>query len=189
MNVKIQWATPEAKVFLFSLSDKILIAAKEKGYSADLKGNIFSPKKKLLRGGKTKQGYKTFTPSAYPEGKRGCVLQHRFVAFFHFGFSVFANACVRHINDIPSDNRVENLCLGSYQDNARDIPETKRKQRSAGAAERIREQNRKLSDSQVIEMRNLRLSTDQPFKKIAEQFGVSTMTAYRAITGKAWNHL
>lgn len=184
MSVKLVWATPEADQL--SLSDRIIIESKVKGYYATPDGGVYSPSGKLLSGGKTKHGHRTFTPAVYPDGRRGCALQHRFVAYFFMGNEVFSHACVRHLNDIPGDNRIGNLALGSYKDNSQDMPIEKRKARSVGAGKRLAETQRKLSDSQIIEVRKIRAETNMPFNKIAKQFGISTMTAFRAATKQAW---
>lgn len=172
-----------------SFSDRLIIGAKEKGYTANAAGCIFSPSGRKLKGGVTKQGYRTFCPAVYPDGRRGCVLQHRFVAYFFLGEEVFNHRCVRHKNDIPADNRISNLVPGSYQDNTMDMPSEKRKQRSAGAGERIRALHRKLTDEDVHNMRKVREESGTPYHVIAKEFGVATMTAFRAVTKKNWSHL
>lgn len=172
-----------------SFTDKLIIAAKLAGYYADKDGSIYNPRGKHLKGGTTKRGYRTFTPAVYPDGKRGCALQHRFVAYFFHGDEVFNHKCVRHLNDVPTDNRLCNLALGSYQDNSLDIPVEKRKERSKGAGVRITEQNRKLTNQQVIKIRQHRQQYHTPFSKLAKMYGVSTMTVYRAATGKSWSNI
>lgn len=47
----------------------------------------------------------------------------------------------------------------------------------------------KLTDKVVIEMRAERERTGVSYKAIAKMFGVTTMTAYRAITGQCWSHV
>jgi predicted transcriptional regulator len=43
-----------------------------------------------------------------------------------------------------------------------------------------------LNVSIVADMRKVRADTGLYYKDIAERFGVSTMTAFRAITGRSW---
>lgn len=45
----------------------------------------------------------------------------------------------------------------------------------------------KLTRAHVQEMRAERARTSAPYHAIAAKFGVSTMTAYRAITGQSWS--
>ena len=47
----------------------------------------------------------------------------------------------------------------------------------------------RLTEDKVKQMRFIRNQENRSFKSIALQFGVSTMTAYRAITGKAWGNV
>jgi hypothetical protein len=47
----------------------------------------------------------------------------------------------------------------------------------------------KLDDAAVLAMRQLREDTGLAYGKIGKQFGVTTMTAYRAITGQAWRNV
>lgn len=187
-NVKLQWATPDIER-LESISDKAIVLAYRAGYMADDNGNIFSPRGKILKGGITKQGYRTFTPAVYPAGRRSCILQHRFVAYCKFGPAVFDSECVRHVNDVPHDNRYENLLLGTYQQNAMDMPPEKRRIRSQGAGERIVAINRKLTPSDVTKMRNLRATECIPYKRLAIMFGVTAMTAHRAVNKQSWSLL
>lgn len=49
--------------------------------------------------------------------------------------------------------------------------------------------NSKLTENKVLEMRKLRKLTGQSHMAIAKKFGVSTMTAYRAIEKKSWRHI
>ena len=188
MSAKLRWSTPNIDQEI-SLSDKAIVMAYAIGYYATESGEIISPRGKVLRGGTTKQGYLTFTPAAYPDGKRTCVLQHRFVAYCKFGPAVFANECVRHANDTPTDNRWANLLLGTHKQNAQDMPPEKRRQRSSGAGERIVELNRKLSPDSVRQMRQMRESNNTPYKKLAAMFGVTTMTAHRAVNKQSWSSL
>lgn len=47
----------------------------------------------------------------------------------------------------------------------------------------------KLTVEAVAAMRRIRARTGLPYRAIAEQFGISTMTAYRAIVGQSWKEL
>lgn len=46
---------------------------------------------------------------------------HRLVAEAFIGPRPFPEAQIRHLNGIPTDNRVENLCYGTAQENAQDM--------------------------------------------------------------------
>lgn len=47
----------------------------------------------------------------------------------------------------------------------------------------------KLTEQLVNQMRAVRATTQMTYKQIAQQSGVSTMTAFRAITGRLWSHV
>lgn len=47
----------------------------------------------------------------------------------------------------------------------------------------------RLTESEVLEMRRLRRETGAFFNRLAGRFGVTTMTAYRAVVGQSWSHL
>lgn len=47
----------------------------------------------------------------------------------------------------------------------------------------------KLSEAKVLEMRRKRKETGISYRKIAQEFGMSTMAVYNAIVGNHWRHL
>lgn len=65
-----------------------------------------------------RQGHRRVTLIA--DGKGKGYLVHRLVALAWIGPVPFEGAKVLHKNDIPSDNRVENLYYGTQLDNAKD---------------------------------------------------------------------
>jgi hypothetical protein len=94
--------------------------------------------------------------------------------------------CVRHLNDIPHDNRLCNLALGSKKDNRADIPKEKLSEISKKSAHLLVERSRKLTDDDIKLMREVYKTTNKSYATIAEEFGVAPMTAYRAITKQSW---
>jgi len=88
---------------------------------------------------------------------------------------------VRHLDGTRHNNSAGNLAWGTKQQNEDD-----RKQHGT-TAKGERNPQAKLSRSSVALMRDERRKTGRSYKKIAAQFGVSTMTAFRAITGESWN--
>ncbi|MDP3139837.1 MAG: HNH endonuclease [Burkholderiaceae bacterium] len=46
-----------------------------------------------------------------------------------------------------------------------------------------------LTEAQVADMRRIRRDEGVSYKQLAERFGVSTMTAFRAATGRLWSHV
>lgn len=91
---------------------------------------------------------------------------------------------VLHKCDIPRCVNPDHLFLGTQADNVRDMVSKGRNR----CVPQHGEQNpmSKLTADQVIEMRNIRQETGMSARLIAEQFGISTMTAHRAINGQSW---
>jgi hypothetical protein len=104
---------------------------------------------------------------------------HRLMAETWFGPSPFAGAVVRHLDGDRFNNRLSNLAWGTYAENAAD--------QIAHGTSPTGERNgmARLTREAVRQMRELR-AAGRTFKSIASQFGVSPMTAHRAITGGSW---
>lgn len=118
------------------------------------------------------------------------VLKHRFVYYFFCGYDMFKHQVVRHLNDKPYDNRLCNLKAGSHLENMRDIPKSVRSE--AMTPERVAvfvDSSRKLSDNDIVEIRKERATEGTAYYKIAERYGVSTMTIQRLCVGTSWKNL
>lgn len=86
----------------------------------------------------------------------------------------------RHLNGNRNDNRAVNLAWGTPKENSADM--------KLHGTVLIGERNpmAQLTRDQVAQMRCLRDERGAAYRHIARQFGVSTMTAFRAVTGRAW---
>lgn len=94
---------------------------------------------------------------------------------------------ILHRCDNPPCVEADHLWVGTQVENVADMVS---KGRQRGGC--LRGENSglsKLTDDEVIAMRELRSSTGISYRAIAEQFSVSTMTAYRACVGQSWSHL
>jgi len=104
---------------------------------------------------------------------------HQVVCDIFHGEKPFSEAEVRHINGNRDDNRAANLAWATHRENEAD------KQLHGTSPAGERNGMAKLSRSDVEAMRSMRIG-GQSFSQIAKQFGISTMTAFRAVRGQAW---
>lgn len=153
---------------------RFIITAIEKGYcKVDVeKGEIYNRHGRKLDGGLNKN-YKRVT-IAY-NGMKVVEYIHRIIAYCKFGDKLFEEDIeVRHINNVKTDNRGENLELGSHLENIRDLPvgylHNKEYLKLGGKS------CRSLTDQQVREIREK--LTYKKVKDIAEEYGVITSTIY-----------
>lgn len=90
------------------------------GFRATEDGTIISNTGKSV-GSQRPDGRMHFVSIADENGLRRTLLSHRFIAYQLYGDKIFEpGIVVRHLNDDPSDNRFENIALGTYKDNKRD---------------------------------------------------------------------
>lgn len=132
-----------------------------------------------LRGCQCGIGYRAVSVPI-SRGKYKRVYIHRAICEIFNGPPKIENAQCRHLDGNLENNSCENLAWGSPQDNADDM------KRHGKTAVGERNPMAILNMAQVLEMRKLREESGQSYKKIAKHYGVSTMTAFRAITGRAW---
>lgn len=113
---------------------------------------------------------------------KGCIEKqylHRLIAEAFHGAPQAGQVC-RHLDGDRSFNRPENLCWGTPSDNAQD------KVLHGTAPGGANNGNAKLTFDQVKTMRRIRETERSSYHKIAKKFGVSSMTAFRAITQQSW---
>lgn len=100
---------------------------------------------------------------------------------------------VMHLNNIRLDDRLENLKIGSYSENTLQkfvdgYTHTEKQRRAVSEAKRgVKHHNSKLSEAQVIEIR------ENPDvlsgAALARKYGVSETTINDIRRGKTWKHL
>ena len=111
-------------------------------------------------------------------------LVHRLLAFAFIGPPPFEGAYVRHLNDVPDDNRIENLAWGTAQDNADDS------KRNGSRLIGSRATRAKLTESDVVALREAVRGGASPKDAVeALQLQIDSGTASRAIRGENWAHV
>ena len=146
----------------------------EEGFAYKRKGDKFT----RLVGTKCGAGYRAIT---YCVGgsyqKREYI--HRAVCSLYNGGSGEGLHC-RHLDGDIYNNAPWNLAWGTASENNLD------KKRHGTSPDGERNPMAVLTREIVGRMRSIREQHGTPFHKIAKDFGVSTMTAFRAITQRAW---
>ncbi len=133
--------------------DKIRDAVR-RGYSVDDLGNVTGPKGPR-KTGPNKAGYLRFGMRF--DGVCRNVEVHRLAGFIRFGEAALQPGIeVRHLNGIATDNRIENLAIGTHAQNMMDIPEERRREKARGAASRLR----RYDDTTIAAVRADRLRGD-----------------------------
>lgn len=94
---------------------------------------------------------------------------------------------VLHSCDVRNCVNPEHLWLGSQLDNMRDCV-LKGRHRSGEPRRGEANHYAKLKEADVLRARALRVE-GFTYKAIAKIIGVSTMTAFRAVTGQSWSHI
>lgn len=104
---------------------------------------------------------------------------HRLMVESWYGPPPQPDSIVRHLDGDRFNNNLSNLVWGTYAENSDD------QERHGTRMYGERNPAARLTRDAVEQMRALR-ATGRTFKSIAKQFGVSPMTAHRAIIGGTW---
>lgn len=112
------------------------------------------------------------------EGKLTKVYRHRLVAETFIGVPEYGDEC-RHLDGDKTNCDITNLRWGTHQQN--ELDKLKHGTRIKGE----KHPASKLTYKAVSEMKEMR-KQGEIFREISKAFGVSTMTAYRAINNQSW---
>jgi len=151
------------------------------GYYASKDGRILSLKYKtprILRQIKTKDGY--YYVFLYRNHKKYKMWVHRAV-LMAFDRKPLPNEECRHLDGNPANNKLENLCWGTRQENVDD------KKRHGSLPVGERSGTHKLTTKDVLIIR--KEYGKKSLRKLASEFGVSHTAIRRAALGIKWWHL
>ena len=147
------------------------------GYFVSSLGQVWSPRsRRIIRGIEAGQ-MKYLRIDFWKEGR---AYVHRLVCEAFHGPAP-EGAQVRHLDGNNRNNCADNLAWGTQKENHAD------KLKHGTSPKGERNPMAKLTQQIVSEMREQRAKYGTPFYRIAKQYGVSTMTAYRAVTKQAWS--
>lgn len=116
----------------------------------------------------------------------GINFAHRMSWFLAYGKFDLSKR-VLHKCDVPGCVNPDHLWLGTQRENIDDMVQ-KNRQRSGGIYGELNG-HAKLTEVNVIRMRELRYQLKIPYYKLGPMFGVTTMTAYRACSGQSWSQI
>lgn len=86
---------------------------------------------------------------------------------------------VRHLNDIRSDNRLENLAVGTHSDNRQDADRNGTLPKG---------ENHSLAKLQEDEARRIKYNGENA-RVVAKELGVTEWTVYAIRSAKSWGHI
>ena len=158
-------------------------------YEASNLGNIRthdwkgSGKTVVLRPAKSKKGY-LGTVLIDDEGNKKSITVHRMVAFAFLGLPSNMSLTVNHKNHIKDDNRPENLEYMTALDNARDAWDN--------SLQKWHGENNgfsKLTEKEVLEIREKFIPFKYPKKQLALEYGVSVGAIKDILLRRSWSWL
>ena len=132
---------------------RMTVYAFNQGYRIDQNGDVVSSKGVVRKRLNDSRGYFRFTIRG-PGGEHTTVCHHQLCAYQKYGeHALFQGIQVRHLDGDPTNNRSDNIAIGTASDNIMDMTkEARLKKANQGAAKR-----RKFTPEQIAEIRNKRV--------------------------------
>jgi hypothetical protein len=154
-----------------SKGNRCAVLAYEKGYRI-IDGVPHTPQGKPRKVNiRNQNGYKAVRFSIKLGSLHFNLPVHKLAAFQKFGYEMFTNNYqVRHLDSDSTNNRLENIALGSVTDNRMDMPEEQRVELAINATKK----NRVLTDAQIGLARCLHDKAGWGYKKLMTEFGVKS---------------
>ena len=167
-----------------SLNQRIVKFAHLNGYRVREDGSVVAPSGRARKCCADKKGYlsTSITIDKLIGRKTSCrrLMVHQLAAYQKFGDAAFEHGImVRHLNGIPSDNRKENIAIGTASDNMMDMPKSERVRK----AQKAGRGKRKMSDEEIERAASLR-EKGWYLKKIGAALGKSQYCVRRALRNR-----
>lgn len=156
---------------LFSKGNIAVKYAYDKGYRVNENGCVISPKGMIVKSMINNRGYLLFHVRVCSVNTD--VFVHRLCAYQMYGELSLTADCVRHLNGNSTDNRPENIQIGTHHDNAMDISKENRIKRSQHNTKHEYHQK-------IIDFHN----KSKSYKKTMEKFGISSRGTLHFILNK-----
>lgn len=150
-------------------NQKAIVCADNKGYEVKEDGTVISHRNNIISQGTNTNGYPYF--SIKMDGERVTVQTHQLLAYQKFGKELFEEGIeVRHLNGDKTDNRWENIDIGTHSENMMDQPKHVRARKSKAGE--------KVGDKEALEIRQ-RVENNQytTYQDLAEEYGLKSKSS------------
>ena len=151
-------------------NQRAIVCADNKGYDVKEDGTVISHRNNIISQGTNTNGYPYF--SIKMDGERVTVQTHQLLAYQKFGKELFEEGIeVRHLNGDKTDNRWENIDIGTHSENIMDQPKHVRARKSKAGE--------KVGDKEALEIRQ-RVENNQytTYQDLAEEYGVEMAPSF-----------
>ena len=138
----------------------------------------------VLKSAKNKKGY-LVTVLINDEGNKKNIRVHRMVAFAFLGVPDDMSLTVNHKNHIKDDNIPENLEYMTALENAKEAQDNGLQVVLKGE----RNGFSKLTEKEVLEIREKFIPFKYPKKQLALEYGVSVGAIKNILLGRTWTHI
>lgn len=113
---------------------------------------------------------------------------HRLVWQAYFWIDINdPKVCILHDDDDPSNNHVDNLFIGTQEDNMKDMLSKWRNRNKVFRWEK--HWSTKLTDSEVIEIRKKYKWEYWEQTRLAKEYNTTLFSINRIVLGKSWKHI
>lgn len=181
MWFRLPLPAPSIMVFRLTTENKKVLTAYKYGYRVLVDGTLMSPNLSVpMSPYLSSKGY--YRCPVRFEGKKTSIDVHRLQAYQKYGHKIFhKNIHVRHLNGNPLDNSINNIAIGTPQDNSLDRPPEDRLAQAKKAAKVLR----KLSDEQLVEFRADR-ENGFTYSQLMKKYGLAKSTVSYIVNCKTY---